>query len=190
MKKIAIEKKIPVYPMAVSLVGAQVEGKPNFLTVVWWSIVNFQPPLIAVVLNKNHYTNRGIQESKTFSINIPSEDMVSLVDYCSIFSGREADKSTIFATFYGSLKTAPMISECPITVECKLIETLGFATHDIFIGEIVEAYTEKKYLTSDVLDIKKVNPIIYTMYDNYYWKLGKNIGKAYHIGKKYKPKEK
>jgi len=190
MKKIRIEKKIPVYPTAVTLVGAQVEGKPNFLTVVWWSIVNFQPPLAAVVLNKNNYTNRGIQETKTFSINIPSEDMVGLVDYCSIISGREADKSTIFSTFYGSIKTAPMISECPITLECKLIETVGFATHDICIGEIIESYTEKKYLTNDVPDIKKVNPIIYSMYDNNYWKLGENIGKAYHIGKKYRPKEK
>jgi flavin reductase (DIM6/NTAB) family NADH-FMN oxidoreductase RutF len=169
--------------MAVHLVGANVEGKANFLTVVWCTIVNFQPPLIAVVLHKGHYTNKGINENKTFSVNVPSADMISLTDYCSTVSGREADKSTIFDTFYGSLKTAPMISQCPICVECKLIETMGFATHEIFIGKIINAYTEKQNMTNDVLDITKVNPIMYSMYDNNYWRLGENIGQAFHIGK-------
>ncbi len=189
MGKIKINKKIPMYPMTVTLVGANVEDKANFLTVVWCSIVNFRPPLIAVVLNKNHYTNKGIKETKTFSINLPSTDMVSLVDYCSIVSGREADKSTIFTTFYGTLKTAPMISECPISLECKLIETIGFATHEIFIGEIIDTYTEEGYLTNELPDVKKIKPILYSMYDNNYWKLGESIGQAFHLGKKIKPEK-
>lgn len=169
--------------MAVHLVGTNVDGKANFLTVVWCTIVNFRPPLIAVVLYKGHYTNKGINQNKTFSVNVPSADMISLTDYCSLVSGREADKSTIFDTFYGSLKSAPMISECPICLECKLMETMAFATHEMFIGEIVNTYTEQKYMTNDVLDIQKVNPIIYSMYDNNYWRLGENIGQAFHIGK-------
>lgn len=190
MKKSKIASKIPIMPMTTTLVGANVDGKPNFLTVVWCCIVNFKPPLIAIVLHKKHYTNRGIQENRTFSVNIPSIDMVSLTDYCSLVSGREADKSTIFTTFYGILKTAPMIAECPICLECKLVETVGFATHEIFIGEIIETYTEKKYLTNDLPDIKKINPILYSMYDNNYWKLGESIGQAFHLGKKFKPKSK
>ncbi|KPK70187.1 hypothetical protein AMJ87_09270, partial [candidate division WOR_3 bacterium SM23_60] len=76
-----------------------------------------------------------------------------------------------------------MISQCPVCVECKLVETMTFATHEIFVGEIVSAYTEHEYLTNDVLDITRVNPIIYSMYDNNYWRLGENIGQAFHIGK-------
>ncbi len=183
MKKIELPARVPVFPMAVTLVGANIEGKPNFLTVVWCCIVNFNPPSIAVVLYKTHYTNKGIHQNRTFSVNIPSADMISLTDYCSMVSGREADKSTIFDTFYGSLKTAPMISQCPISLECKLIETMAFKTHEIFIGEIVKTYTEKKYMTNDALDITKVNPIIFSMYDNNYWRIGEKIGQAFHIGK-------
>jgi flavin reductase (DIM6/NTAB) family NADH-FMN oxidoreductase RutF len=183
MKKSNLGAQVPVFPMAVTLVGANVDGKPNFLTVVWSCIVNFQPPLIGVVLYKTHYTNKGIHQNKTFSVNIPSADMVGLTDYCSMISGRDTDKSTIFETFYGSLKTAPMISQCPISLECQLKETGEFATHEIFIGEIISTYTEQKYITNEVLDITKVNPIIYSMYDNNYWRLGENIGKAFHIGK-------
>jgi flavin reductase (DIM6/NTAB) family NADH-FMN oxidoreductase RutF len=92
MKKIRIGSKIPVYPMPVALIGAHVNDKPNFLTVAWWSMVNFKPPLIAVVINKGHYTNKGIKENKTFSINIPSSEMVKATDYCSTVSGFEKDK--------------------------------------------------------------------------------------------------
>jgi len=189
MKKIKIGAKIPKYPMPTALVGANIDNKPNFLTVVWFSMVNFQPPIIAVVLNKKHYTNKGIKKNNTFSVNFPSADMVKITDYCSIVSGHEANKSKFFKTFYGTLKTAPMIKECPLTLECKLVETIAFATHEIFLGEIIETYTEERYLTNEVLDIKKINPIIYTAYDNKYWKLGDYIGQAMHIGKGFKTKK-
>ncbi|KPJ73918.1 hypothetical protein AMJ52_02625 [candidate division TA06 bacterium DG_78] len=186
MEKIRIGSKIPVYPMPIALVGAHVDNKPNFLTVAWWSMVNFKPPLLAVVINKGHYTNNGIKENKTFSVNIPSSDMVKATDYCSTVSGFEEDKSTLFKIFYGELKTAPMIEESPLSCECKLIQTVEFASHEVFIGEIVTTYSEEQYLTHERPDIKKINPILYSMYDNKYWKLGEHIGVAMHIGKNYK----
>lgn len=186
MKKVTVSAKIPQFPMATVLVGAHVNGKPNFITIAWFAMVNFKPPLVAVVMNKKHYTNKGIKENNTFSINFPSVEMVEATDYCSIISGYDADKSKLFDTFYGTLKSAPMIKQCPLTIECKLVETLTFATHEIFIGEIVEAYTEERYLTHEVPDIKKMNPIMYTAYDNHYWKLGEKIGRARHIGRRIK----
>lgn len=183
MKKIKIDKKIPSYPTPTTLVGAHVEKKVNFITISWLSVLNYEPPMIAIVLNKDHYTNNGIKENKTFSINIPSVDMVKATDYCSTVSGYDADKSKLFDIFYGSLKTAPMITECPLTLACKLVQTLEFATHDVFVGEIIEMYTDEQYMTHGHPDIKKINPIIYSHYDNKYWKLGEFIGQARHIGK-------
>jgi flavin reductase (DIM6/NTAB) family NADH-FMN oxidoreductase RutF len=185
MDKIKIGSKVPVYPMPTTLVGANVEGKPNFLTIVWCSIVNFKPPFIAVTLHKDHYTNKGINENKTFSVNIPSVDNVKITDYCSVVSGYDEDKSKLFKIFYGSLKTAPMISEFPLCSECKLVQKIELATHEIFVGEIVETYTEKQYLTHELPDIEKINPIIFSLYDNKYWRIGEHIGYAMHIGKEY-----
>lgn len=183
MKKIQIKNNIPLYPMPTVLVGAMVDNKPNFLTVAWFSLVNFKPPLIAVVLNKGHYTNTGIHASKTFSVNIPSVDMVDRVDYCSIVSGYERDKSTLFTVFFGELKTAPMISECPVTAECSLDQTILLTTHEVFIGEVTAVYSEEKYLSDGIPDIIKTNPILFTLYNNYYWKLGDKLAKAMYVGK-------
>ena len=187
MSKAKITSKIPVYPMPVIIVGANVQGKANFLTVVWFSMVNFKPPIVAVVLNKGHYTNKGIHENKTFSVNVPSTELLELTDYCSTVSGYDHDKSEIAKVFYGELENAPMIEECPLTIECKLIETVEFATHEVCFGEIIAAYGQEDILTHERPDVRKIKPILYSMYDNCYWELGSDIGRAMHVGKRFKP---
>ena len=42
------------YPMPCALVGANVEGKPNYLTVAWFSMVTPDPAYMAVAMNKAH----------------------------------------------------------------------------------------------------------------------------------------
>ena len=91
MEKINLGATIPAYPMPVSLVGAMVEGKPNFMAVAWFTMAAYKPPRMAFVLGKGHYTIPGIRENKAFSVCIPSEDMVELTDYCGIVSGKKTD---------------------------------------------------------------------------------------------------
>jgi flavin reductase (DIM6/NTAB) family NADH-FMN oxidoreductase RutF len=183
MEKTRIGARTYLYPMPTTLVGANVKEKPNYLTIAYCGIVQHDPAMIAVTLGKKHYTNAGIKENQTFSVNIPSAQMAIITDYCGIVSGKNVDKSALFETFYGGLKTAPMIQECPLNLECKLAQMLDLGgTNEIFIGEIVEAYTEDQYLTDGFPDIKKINPIIFTMHDNNYWKVGDPIGRAWKIG--------
>ena len=71
MEKINLGATIPAYPMPVSLVGAMVEGKPNFMAVAWFTMASYKPPRMAIVLGKWHHTNTGIRENKTYSVCIP-----------------------------------------------------------------------------------------------------------------------
>ena len=188
MDKINLGSTIPAYPMPVSLVGAYVEGKPNFLAVAWFTMASYKPPRMAISLGKGHYTNPGIKENKTFSVCLPSENMVEITDYCGIVSGKKTDKSEIFDLFYGELKTAPLIRDCPLCMECKLVEIVESGPNEIFIGEIVGTYTEEKFLTGGKLDFRKMNPLILSQPDTSYWRLGKQVAKAWNIGKRYKAK--
>jgi flavin reductase (DIM6/NTAB) family NADH-FMN oxidoreductase RutF len=183
MEKLEIGAKTFLYPMPTTLVGANVGDKPNYLAVAYCGIVSHTPPTISIALGKAHYTNIGIRENATFSVNIPSEELVKATDYCGLVSGHKGDKSKLFETFYGKLKTAPMIRECPLNLECKLVQTLDFPMGEVFIGEIVEAYSEDQYLTNGLPDIKKMKPIIFSMHDNNYWKVGEHLARAWNIGK-------
>ena len=185
--KIDLGAKIAPYPMPVVLVGANVKGKANFLAVAWFMAAGITPPKMAIALNKVHYTNQGIKDNKTFSVNMPSEDMVKALDYCGLVSGLKADKSRVFDVFYGTLKTAPMINECPVNLECSLDKVVDNGTHEMFVGEIVSTFTEEKYLTAGTVDIKKVKSLLLSMNDRLYCELGEPKAKAWETGKDYKP---
>jgi len=189
MTKKKIRPGVYLYPMPLTLIGANVKGKPNFMPIAWASIVEHKPPMISISAHQSHYTNTGINENKTFSVNLPSVDMVKITDYCGIISGKDTDKSDLFEIFYGDLKTAPMIKQCPLNLECKVEQTIDTKKgHHIFIGEIVAAYAEEKIMQGAIPDITKLEPIIFSMNDNNYWKLGDHIGRAWSIGKEFKKK--
>jgi flavin reductase (DIM6/NTAB) family NADH-FMN oxidoreductase RutF len=171
-------------PMPVVLVGTPVKGKDNFMAVGWCARVNGNPPMIACGIAKNHYTNQGIAEFKTFSVNIPSSELLEKIDYCGLVSGAKTDKSGVFDVFYGTLKTAPMIRECPITLECRLHRTIDLPTHNLHIGEIVGVYADGRVIKDGKPDFPEIDPLFLTMPDNRYWTLGKYAGDAWSAGKK------
>lgn len=178
-----------LYPTPTTIVGAIVEGKVNFITIAHIGIVNHaRPYLISLSLAKAHYTNAGIRENKTFSVNIPNENLVVETDYVGIVSGKKTDKSSVFEVFYGDLENAPMITECPINMECKLYDVYDTPTHDLFIGEIVETYADESVLKNGKVDLARVKPLLFDMSSIKYWSIGKAVADCWNIGKQLKKK--
>ena len=187
MKKIEIRKNVYLTPMPVVLVGTIVEGKVNFMAVGWVSRVNHKPPMVAVGINNAHHTPKGIRETGEFSVNVPSMRMVQVTDYCGMVSGRTTDKSNLFEVFYGKLKAAPMISACPLTLECRLVQSVDLPTNHLFIGEIVGAYCDETLVEDGQADIRAIDPLLLTMPDNSYWAVGERVGSAWSIGRDFNP---
>lgn len=184
MTKISAGTNVFPYPMPVVLVGTQANGKANFMAEGWVSRANGSPPLITIAMGKSHYTPQHIIKNGTFSICTPTADQLEKVDYCGLVSGKSADKSGVFGVFYGDLKTAPMIEECPLCMECKVVQVVDLPTHYLFIGEIIASYAEEKFLSGGKPDMKQINPLLLSMPDNNYWTLGPQAGTAWHDGMK------
>lgn len=176
-----------LYPMPTTLVGATVNGKPNFLAVAHVGILNHgTPQYLSIGLSKVHHSNPGIHANRTFSICMPSEDLMVETDYCGIMTGKKTDKAALFDLFYGELATAPMIRQCPVNMELKLHDVMDFPTHDIFIGELVQTYAEDHVLSEGKVDIAKLRPLLFDMASIQYWRLGAAVGKCWNVGKKLK----
>jgi flavin reductase (DIM6/NTAB) family NADH-FMN oxidoreductase RutF/effector-binding domain-containing protein len=179
----------PFIPMPIAptvLVGANVSGKPNYLAVGFVSGANMRPPILCVSLNHRHHTVKGILENGTFSVNIPSAAHARECDYCGLVSGRSADKSNVFTTFYGELGTAPMIQEFPIVCECRYTgQKIDFSMDSVFFGEVVQCYVDKAlYKKGEPADILRIDPLL-TGLDRRYRRVGEEIGKAFSIGWEY-----
>ena len=188
MGKISAGRNVFIYPMPVTLLGTLVDNKPNFMALGWVTRVNANPPTVGCGVGRHHHSVRGIEENRTFSINLPSAGMIEKTDYSGLVSGKNTDKAALFDVYYGELGTAPMITECPLSLECQLEVTVENPTNNFYIGEIIASYTEEKYLTKGKPDIQKINPLLLTMPDNRYWKVGDYAGDAWNIGKTLKSK--
>ena len=184
MDKVTFGPKPLIYPMPTLLVGANVGGKPNYMTAAWAGMACAQPLMVVVAVNHVRHTLKGIEENKTFSINVPSTKHVVEADYCGIATGARADKSKVFRSFYGKLKTAPMAEECPVSLECKLFNTMDCGSHALVVGEIVETYASKDVVTGDAPDISKADPIVYA--SGKYYRIGDFVANAFSAGKEYK----
>jgi flavin reductase (DIM6/NTAB) family NADH-FMN oxidoreductase RutF len=175
--------------MSVCLVGAKVKGKANFCAVAWFTMIDDEPPVIAVVLGKDRATTEGIEENGNFSINIPNESNAAGVDYCGINSGYEVDKSNVFNVSYGALSTAPMADECPVSAECKLIKVINFPGTDLVIGEVVQVYADQSLVDNEKVDVEKLKPLLYSFPGGPYHSLGPSVAEAFTVGKTFVAKK-
>lgn len=187
MAKIQIKSNV-FLPMPVVLVGADVDGRPNFMAAGWVTRVNLDPALVAVSLSADHHTAKGIGQNGGFSLCFPSRDLVEKTDYCGLVSGKDVDKSGVFEVTYGTLPGVPMASECPFCVECRLVQTVELGGDNIYIGEMVAAYADEDKLVQGAPDVKKMGLFFLTMPDNKYWVLGEEIADAYSVGEALIPK--
>jgi len=162
-------------PTPTILCGANVNGKPNYNTIAWIGIMD--RALISLTMERTHFTNQGIKENGTFSVNIPTSEMIVETDYCGYVSGEKVDKGALFESFYGTLETAPMIRQCPVNMECELVRTLDdLSRHEVFVGKIRETFCDEEYLTNGKVDFARLQPILYIT-DGSYWRLGERLGK-------------
>jgi flavin reductase (DIM6/NTAB) family NADH-FMN oxidoreductase RutF len=183
MEKVKMGAQTLLYPTPAVLVGAMVDDIPNFMTAAWCGVAASTPPAISVALRRARYTIKGVEASGTFSINVPSAEQAQIVDYCGIYSGHRRDKSQIFQVEFGNIKTAPMIAECPVSLECNVIHTLDLGSHVLFIGQIMESYVRQDCITDGKPDAGKIDPLIYSIGTEQYHLLGRVVGRAFHMGK-------
>lgn len=174
-----------MYPSLTTIVGVMVDGRPNFSAIAHVGIMNHgAPQYLSVGINKAHHSGAGIKEHGEFSICVPGEGLMVETDYVGLVSGRNTDKSGVFELFWGGLKHAPLIAQCPVCMEMKLDRVLDFERHEVFVGEIVATHVDEAALDAEgKVDIGKVKPLLFDMASTSYWSLGRALGQCWSVGK-------
>jgi flavin reductase (DIM6/NTAB) family NADH-FMN oxidoreductase RutF len=187
MNKVKLEQGSGPVPILVAypvvMVGAMVDGKPDFATVAWTGVAASVPPAISIALQHHRHSLKGIRQNMVFSVNIPSVDQVREADYCGLVSGARIDKveSCHFKVFYGKLDHAPLIEQCPVCHACEVIQILNLGSHEFVIGRITETYVSEDCLTDGRPDAGKVRPLLFS--SGKYCAVGSPLGDAFQVGK-------
>ncbi len=181
MEKINIGNKLALYPMPVTVVGAEVNGKVNWLIVAHTGIIGHDRILVS--MSNKHYTNQGIRESGKLSVNLVSREMLPKADYVGSVSGASVDKSGVFDYHFGENGT-PVIDESPLTMECKVEEIYETEGFDNFICSIAGTYAVPDVLDGDgKIDYTKLKPVLFEFPTYSYLATGEVIGKCLNLDK-------
>ena len=174
-----------LFPLPTVIVGTQAEGSINYMTVGYCGMIGGPPSVIAVGIGSQSATYDRIRSCRGFSVNIPSSRQLAETDYVGIVSARDVDKSGVFTTFYGEQEDVPMIEECPVSMECRLIQVHELGDMLACYGEIVQTYVDEECFVDDRIAISKVDPVLLSPTEAEYLRVGEVIGPAYEVGKGY-----
>jgi flavin reductase (DIM6/NTAB) family NADH-FMN oxidoreductase RutF len=188
MKK-SVGARTLAYPLPVFLVGTyDNNGKPDAMAAAWGGICSSDPPSIAVSIRPSRYTHKNLMAKKAFTVSIPSVDQMDAADYMGIVSGADTDKfaKTGLTPVRSDLVDAPYIAECPVVLECRVINVVEIGAHTQFIGEILDVKMDESVLGEDgKADLAKIRAIGYDPMRSDYFVTGPVVGKAFSVGKKF-----
>ncbi|MBO4865027.1 MAG: flavin reductase family protein [Ruminococcus sp.] len=179
-------------PLPPTLVTCAFKDKVNVLTIAWTGILCTRPPVTYISVRPERYSYDLIKNSGEFVINLPTKDLVRAVDRCGVKTGAKLDKFADCGLHTEECVnvSAPMVAECPVSIECKVKEIVPLGSHDMFIADIVGINAAKELLDeSGKLCLEKAGLLAYA--HGGYFELGKQLGSfGYSVRKNKKKTEK
>ncbi len=188
MKKINFKGSALLNPTPVVLVTAKnKQNKINVFTVGWISTVCTKEPIIAMGVRPERLSYEYIKDSGECVINLPTKEMVKIVDYCGVVSGRKTDKIKHFnlTLSAGEAISTPSIEKSPIALECKVKSITPLGTHDLFLLEVLNVKIDECILdVNNKICFNKANLICYN-HGEYFALNSKPLGNfGYSVKKK------
>lgn len=176
-----------LYPLPVVMVSCRDENeRPNIITVAWAGTVCTNPPMVSISMKKERYSYDLIKNSGEFVINLVTEDLIKVTDYCGVKSGRKIDKfkETGLTRGKANIVSAPLIMESPVNIECKVKQIIPLGSHDMFISEVVSVAVDKSLIDeTGKFNLNSSRLAIYSHGE--YYGLGDMIGRfGYSVRKK------
>ena len=164
MSKRHIKPNTTLFPVPVVLVTAGDGDDANVATINRISSCNAEPPMIAISVRPGRHTHTLIEQTGEFVVNIPAPGMDALTDYVGVTTGREEAKweARGLTPTPASAVGAPLIAECPVHLECRVVEQVKLPSHSLFIAEVVAIQADEDALREDgEIDMGRVPGMIY-----------------------------
>jgi flavin reductase (DIM6/NTAB) family NADH-FMN oxidoreductase RutF len=180
MSKVTFKPGTMVNPVPVVMVSCgETEDEYNITTIAWTGIVNSEPPMTYISIRKPRHSHGIISKNGEFVINLCTEELAMVTDYCGVKSGRDVNKfkEQKLTPAPGQNVKCPMIKECPVNIECRVKEVHEYPSHDMFVADILAVHADESLMDDNgKLMLEKAALICYN-HGDYYGLQKKPIGK-------------
>ena len=149
MKKLANNKMLCMQPIPKTLVSCRdKDGRNNALVVGFTANVSLEPPMIMVGIVPSRFSHHMVKESGCFVINLPGKGYEKEYAYFGSKSGQDEDKFAAMNIRWKDAEkvNAPIMTECPVSIECSVVESTMPGTHELFIGKVEAVHVDEEYL--------------------------------------------
>ena len=136
-----------IFPRVVALIcTSNKEGRPNVMTASFLMPISFEPKILAVSISPKRYSFENLKEVPEFTLNVLTKEMKNIAEICGSFSGRKTDKFKKAKLEIEKSKkvSPPVIKNCPISLECRVLEMKEFGDHFLVVGEVLEEWIRKE----------------------------------------------
>lgn len=177
MNKITWKPAALLSPVPVVLVSCGNLDHPNALAVAWTGIINTNPSMVYISVRPERHSYKLIKESGEFVINLVTRELVNTTDQCGVYTGAKVDKFKKFSLTPQKCSkiSAPLITESPINIECKVEKIIPLGTHHMFLAKVLAVNIDENLISENgKLELKKAKLVAYSHGD--YLELGKKIG--------------
>lgn len=161
MNKKVAQKKSALQPAPKVLVSCRgLNGEDNALAVAYCGNCSFDPPMVMVGIVPTRYSYHMIKESGCFVVNLPEKNYKEEFDYLGSVSKKDCDKlvEKNIATAEAELINCPILSDCPVNIECEVVDSIMTGSHEMFIGRIARVHANEELLNEDgTIDFSKLD---------------------------------
>lgn len=172
------------YPWPIVMVSCiSADGRPNIITLGASSVCSSDPPTVGIAVKPERYSYGLIVASGDFGVNIPGPQLVEATDFCGTHSGRDMDKFAAagLTVQEPALIASPLIAECPVSIECRLLDTVDLGSHHWLIGEMVAAHIDEALLDDKGSFHPSADQALFC-FGGDYRRVGDQIARWFHTG--------
>lgn len=149
------------------------------LTVAWLGTICSDPAMLSISVRKERHSFLIIMREMEFTVNLTTVWMAKAVDWCGVRSGAKYDKwkETGLTPLAGEKVKSPTVEESPLSIECRVKETMDLGSHTMFIAEVVNVRADDRFMDASTgrFELEKADLLAYS--HGYYHSLGPVIGK-------------
>lgn len=131
-----------IEPGPVVLLATAQRGCSNVMPMSWLTMMEFEPPLIGCVVSGRNFSFDALRKTKQCTLNIPTAELAQQMVACGNVSGRRKNKFAAFGLTprAASEVEAPLIEECYLNLECRVLDTRWVNRYNFFVLEVVKAW--------------------------------------------------